>query len=101
MACATDADCAALAAGNWCVASATCDPTLAACVTWPRCRVAPWIGCSNSLEQCVMAQGPDGAPLGGADWVLTPGTATGMALGILCAIAAFTVAIVAVWRRGK
>lgn len=76
-ACTSDADCASLVTGHWCTEAATCDAALQACVAWPRCRVPPWIGCTEqtTTPQCVLAQGPDGPAL--------PLTAPADALGVL------------------
>ena len=51
-ACTTDADCT-LATADWCTLGRTCDNTLGFCVTWPRCQTPPWLGCSNTSQQCV------------------------------------------------
>lgn len=50
--CRTDADCAA-ALVDWCVAGAQCDVPSGACITWPRCRAYPHLGCLAVHETCV------------------------------------------------
>jgi hypothetical protein len=49
--CTTDADC--ILPTSWCTLSVTCDTVLGTCVAWPRCRTAPWLGCSKTSERCV------------------------------------------------
>jgi hypothetical protein len=58
--CASNADCLSLlyingntSLPNWCVKGVNCDSIHLACVTWPRCRSWPGLGCLAATQECV------------------------------------------------